>query len=132
MHALALLTCLLAGYTAARSIRGNHLPRTGHADCTDDNITIRREWGALSRDERLAYIDAVKCLKTKPSNGQAPGAQNHFDDFTAIHIAKTMQIHLTGTFLVWHRHFIWLFEKALKEECGYTGGLPCKTPTPYE
>ncbi|KAJ5892138.1 N-acetyl-6-hydroxytryptophan oxidase ivoB [Penicillium subrubescens] len=41
-----------------------------------------------------------------------PGVRSRFDDFVA------------GLFLPWHRYFLWLFEKALREECGYKGYLP--------
>ncbi|KAL4918430.1 hypothetical protein BDW62DRAFT_210495 [Aspergillus aurantiobrunneus] len=41
-----------------------------------------------------------------------------------VHINYTLQIHNSGTFLPWHRHFIWLWEQALREECGFTGTLP--------
>lgn len=37
---------------------------------------------------------------------------------------QTLTIHYTGTFLSWHRYFIYLFEQALRDECGYQGNLP--------
>jgi tyrosinase len=69
----------------------------------------------------------VKCLQTKPSllpPGLVPGALSRYDDFVATHINQTLGIHLDGVFLSWHRQFIWLFEKALQDECGYQGTLP--------
>lgn len=27
-------------------------------------------------------------------------------------------------FLAWHRYFVWQYEKALREECGYKGYQP--------
>jgi tyrosinase len=53
-----------------------------------------------------------------------PGAKSRFDDFVATHINQTMTIHWTGNFLTWHRYYTWLYEKALQEECGYTGTQP--------
>ena len=47
-----------------------------------------------------------------------------FDDFAATHINLTLSIHLDGLFLPWHRNFVWLYEKALREECGFTGSQP--------
>ncbi|KAK1757731.1 hypothetical protein QBC47DRAFT_376864 [Echria macrotheca] len=35
-----------------------------------------------------------------------------------------MTIHYTGTFLSWHRYYTWLYEEALRTECGYTGTQP--------
>lgn len=36
----------------------------------------------------------------------------------------TPQVHATGSFFAWHRHFVRLFETALREECGYSGYQP--------
>src|SRR5690606_21416656 len=41
-----------------------------------------------------------------------------------IHMILTRSIHATFNFLHWHRYYIWLFEKALNEECGYKGAFP--------
>ncbi len=82
---------------------------------------------SLTADERLSYIDAVLCLQRIPSllpAGLVPGAVSRFDDFVATHINNTIGIHLNGKFLSWHRQFVWLYEKALQQECGYTGTQP--------
>lgn len=50
----------------------------------------------MSKKDRLAYIDAVLCLQSKPSNaapGLVPGARSRFDDFQAVHINQTYFIH---------------------------------------
>jgi tyrosinase len=44
--------------------------------------------------------------------------------YHSTHINYTLNVHLSGLFLPWHRHFLWLWEKALREECGYPGHLP--------
>jgi tyrosinase len=83
--------------------------------------------GSLSKRERLAYINAVKCLQSKPSkypSGEAPGAKSRYDDFVVVHIKQTLEIHYTANFLSWHRWFTWAYETALREECGYTGAQP--------
>lgn len=41
-----------------------------------------------------------------------------------MHINLTLNIHLDGIFLAWHRNFIHLLEQALINECGYNGTLP--------
>lgn len=53
-----------------------------------------------------------------------PGAMSRYDDFVATHINQTLSIHATGNFLSWHRYFVWTWEKALREECGYQGYQP--------
>jgi tyrosinase len=50
--------------------------------------------------------------------------QFNSDDLGSTHINYTLNSHYSGLFLPWHRHFLWLFEKALREECGYKGYLP--------
>ncbi|RDA87698.1 hypothetical protein CP532_1764 [Ophiocordyceps camponoti-leonardi (nom. inval.)] len=93
--------------------------------CTRENIVVRREWDSLSRDERHDYLRAVKCLIAKPSRaGNGTLARNRFEDFVMTHVDKTFSIHFSGLLLPWHRYFLWLYEKALREECGYRGYQP--------
>ncbi|KAF7898619.1 hypothetical protein EAF00_005065 [Botryotinia globosa] len=95
--------------------------------CTSDTRSIRREWGDISKEERLAYIDSVKCLMKLPSRipkGEAPGAQSYYDDFVATHINRTVNVHFNGAFLPFHREYIHVFENALRTECGYRYALP--------
>jgi len=103
-----------------------NLAKTG-SGCTLSKLQIRREWGSLSKTQRQSYIKAVRCLMSKSPNtpaSKSPGTKSRFDDFIAVHINQTMEIHYTGNFLSWHRYFTWLYEKALREECGYTGSQP--------
>ncbi|PBP21500.1 hypothetical protein BUE80_DR007716 [Diplocarpon rosae] len=37
---------------------------------------------------------------------------------------QTLTIHYTGNFLAWHRYFVWAYETALRDECGYDGYQP--------
>lgn len=64
----------------------------------------------------------------KPSKidnpNRAPGAKSRYDDFVALHINQTTQIHMTGNFMMWHRYYTWAFERALRDECGYKGYVP--------
>jgi tyrosinase len=95
--------------------------------CSWSNVKIRREWGSLSAKQRIEYTNAVKCLQSKPARtpaSAAPGAKTRFDDFVATHMNQTNFIHFTGNFLSWHRYYTWVYEKALQEECGYTGTQP--------
>ncbi|KAF1940908.1 Di-copper centre-containing protein [Clathrospora elynae] len=95
--------------------------------CTINNVAVRQEWGALSKPERKAYIDAVLCFQAKTAKTPAPlvpGAKSRFDDWVATHINQTTTIHYTGTFLGWHRYFTWQYEQSLRNECGYKGYQP--------
>lgn len=37
---------------------------------------------------------------------------------------QTLSIHFTGNFLAWHRWFLYEYEQALRNECGYKGYAP--------
>lgn len=130
---------------------------TRQEGCTQSNVAVRKEWcewsqlsltifglancyrGNMSKNERLAYTDAVLCLQSKPSispPGLVPGARSRFDDFQAVHINQTYSVHFNvndsselyflthadfpqARLLPWHRLFTWVFEQALRNECGY-------------
>ncbi|KAF0637824.1 hypothetical protein FPSE5266_11583 [Fusarium pseudograminearum] len=99
----------------------------GPKKCTIFNAAVRRDWKTLSKKDKKAYIDAVLCLRKKPSKADqtfAPGARSRYDDFVAVHINQTLSIHGTGNFFTWHRYFTWAYEKALQDECGYKGTQP--------
>ncbi|KAI5779911.1 hypothetical protein DFH27DRAFT_489060, partial [Peziza echinospora] len=88
----------------------------------------------LSKDQRVDYVNAVKCLQTLPSKSDpalVPGARTRYDDFHGVHITNSLGlldfsggIHLVGQFLPWHRYFIIAYETALRNECGYKGYHP--------
>ncbi|KAK7984514.1 hypothetical protein PG989_011916 [Apiospora arundinis] len=86
-----------------------------------------QEYSTLSNEEKLDYTRAVQCLMAKPAITPAdkvPGARSRYDDIVATHINQTRTIHRSGSFLAWHRHYVWTFERALRDECGYKGYLP--------
>ncbi|EAW12396.1 tyrosinase family protein [Aspergillus clavatus NRRL 1] len=118
---------LLAGKALVNQVVYHYTNPEASKTCTPLTAAIRREWGSLTRAERKEYINAVKCLASKPSKSDpafAPGARNRYDDFVAVHINQTWVIHATGNFLTWHRYFTWAYEQALRNECGYTGYQP--------
>jgi tyrosinase len=95
--------------------------------CSPSKLLVRQEWNTLSNAQKSNYISAVLCLQKKPPRfpkSFAPGVRSRFDDFVAIHINQTLTIHYTATFLSWHRYFTWIYEQALRNECGYTGTQP--------
>ncbi|KAH6653851.1 hypothetical protein BKA67DRAFT_676399 [Truncatella angustata] len=95
--------------------------------CTKDKLQIRKEWGDLTDNEKKSYTNAVLCLQQAPSKlpaGKYPGAKTRFDDFVAVHMNQTLSVHGTGNFLSWHRYYVWAYEQALKNECGFNGTQP--------
>ncbi|KAF4976418.1 hypothetical protein FZEAL_6898 [Fusarium zealandicum] len=95
--------------------------------CTLETAGVRKNWDTLSGKERKEYIRAVKCMFSSPAKtdaGLKTGARTRYDDFAVQHINQTMNVHVTGNFLTWHRHYIWSYEQALRNECDYTGYLP--------
>lgn len=78
----------------------------------------------LSGPQKRSYIDAVLCLTDRNSTSGIAKALNRFDDHEAIHNSQTPNIHWVGHFLLWHRYFVATYEKALRTECGYSGGQP--------
>ncbi|EGG07311.1 uncharacterized protein MELLADRAFT_85700 [Melampsora larici-populina 98AG31] len=87
------------------------------------SIKRRQEWRTLSRADQISYIDAVKCLMSNPSQLMPLSGLNRVDDFQYVHSTLQDSVHFVAHFLVWHRHFIYLYEEALSH-CGYTGALP--------
>ncbi|THX42284.1 Di-copper centre-containing protein [Aureobasidium pullulans] len=98
----------------------------GQNSCNLDNAVKRQEWSSLSKSNKKKYTDAVLCLQSRParSGSIAPGAKSRYDDFLATHINQTLTIHGTGNFLSWHRYYVYTFEEALRNECGYKGYIP--------
>ncbi|KAK3389896.1 hypothetical protein B0H63DRAFT_409761 [Podospora didyma] len=95
--------------------------------CTPDKLIRRKEWGSMAKKEQLSYVNAVICLSKTPARTSldvAPGARSRYDDFIVLHHLKTPFVHGNGRFLGFHRAFVHLYETALREECGYTGGQP--------
>lgn len=84
--------------------------------------------GCLTRKERKSYIAAVHCLASKQpgltDRNLVPGARSRYDDFVVSHIQNALLVHFSGAFLPYHRRFVWLYEQALRSECGYTGAQP--------
>ncbi|KAK5637030.1 hypothetical protein RRF57_012742 [Xylaria bambusicola] len=96
--------------------------------CTKETATKRTEWSSLSTAERKQYISAVECLMAKESrypSGEIPASDNYYTDFAAHHAEIALYVHISGSFLSFHREFIQLMEHSL-HDCGYPSdmGLP--------
>ncbi|KAI1764646.1 Di-copper centre-containing protein [Hypoxylon sp. FL1150] len=96
-------------------------------NCTLENAAVRREWSDMSEELRQEYTAAITCLTKLPPRSDPerfPGAQSRFDDFVAYHMTHAMQLHDNQHLFGAHKYYVYLFEKALREECGYTGYQP--------
>ncbi|KAM0228639.1 hypothetical protein ACHAPO_010611 [Fusarium lateritium] len=113
-----LMSTIVKEYSSAIS---SSLPS---GSCNKKNVAVRREWETLSKSEKLDYLDAVKCLQSKKPTVTGSQARTRYEEWVLSHINVTLDIHFSGLLLPWHRYFIWLHEKALREECGYTGYQP--------
>ncbi|KAL9077910.1 MAG: hypothetical protein Q9157_003177 [Trypethelium eluteriae] len=97
-------------------------PSSSQASWVCQQPSTRREWRTLSEPEKNDYINAVQCLATKPSKLRNNGTL--YDDFPWVHKRASTYTHKSAPFLPWHRYYIHLYEKALKEDCSFTGDLP--------
>jgi tyrosinase len=90
---------------------------------TDISIMYRRQLNGI---QQLEYIGAVMCLHLLPSKTQLMGGKprTRYDDFLALHISLTDEIHGVGQFLPWHRRLLRVYEEALRTECHYRGAQP--------
>jgi len=59
-----------------------------------------------------------------PSHNAKADLNLQFDDFIVTHVQQTLTIHFTGNFQPWHRWFVYVYERALRDECGYKGYQP--------
>ncbi|KAK8008376.1 Tyrosinase-like protein orsC [Apiospora marii] len=94
--------------------------------CFFGNAHVRQDGEKLDQDHKRDYIKAVQCMADSPTRLTQYGwaSKNRYDDFFGVHINKTTSIHATGNFLTYHRYFVYLWEKALRKECGYQGYQP--------
>ena len=83
----------------------------------------RRAWHTLNNKDKKAYIDAQLCVMRTPAKVALPGAVTQFDEMVSIHQLHALTIHSTGVFLPWHRWYLDLHERMLKD-CGFKGALP--------
>jgi len=129
MYLTSITTALLSLLATVASGTPITAPRQT-TTCTASTAVVRKEWTSMTRNERLAYISGIKCLQALPSRfpaGEIPAAINSFDDFTAVHIDQSFSIHISGTFLSWHREMLHILENELHSKCDY----PAQLGIPY-
>lgn len=87
----------------------------------------------MTVEARQEYVRAVLCLQKKSPRApkdKVPGSLSRFDDFVATHMTQAGELHGPTNLFAAHRYFIYVYEKALRDECGYTGYQPvCISPT---
>ncbi|KAH8765458.1 hypothetical protein F5883DRAFT_630101 [Diaporthe sp. PMI_573] len=96
-------------------------------ECTLETASVRQEWSDLSEERRQEYVAAVKCLMKLPPKSDKtrfPGALSRFDDFVAYHMTHAMELHSNYYLFGAHKYYVYLYEQALRDECGYTGYQP--------
>lgn len=73
------------------------------------------------------------CLQAKPPKApkdKVPGSLSRFDDFVATHMTMAGALHSPSNLFAAHRYYLYIYEKALRQECGYTGYQPVSFPSP--
>lgn len=106
--------------SASTSLDNEAADKATAGNCTEPYF--RREWRSLSDKDKKAYLDAVKCFVDSPSSMGKNGTL--YDDFSWVHNLIAHSTHGKAPFLTWHRRFIWVYEKTLREKCDYEGSLP--------
>ncbi|ETS85154.1 hypothetical protein PFICI_03179 [Pestalotiopsis fici W106-1] len=103
--------------------------------CT--TISQRVPWTNLTSEEKTSYINADLCLINAPSKTGFEGAVSRWDDLQwphgSFYACMTIEISITnsrsyvhsvGAFLPFHRYYMTVHERAIRQECGYTGRIP--------
>ncbi|TFK26542.1 Di-copper centre-containing protein [Coprinopsis marcescibilis] len=124
---LSLITLLLAVI-----VRGSLTPnvstealgnRATKSSC--GQIRTRREWRTLKPAQKLDFIRSIQCLQTRRArNSKHPNVVTLWDELQESHLKHAHDAHLVAQFLPWHRYFLHIYEKTLRESCQYHGPLP--------
>jgi tyrosinase len=91
---------------------------------TCETKTAHKPWQMLTAAEQSAFIKAELCLMEAPSKLNTGSTKTLWDDLQLNHIIQTHVVHDVGHFLPWHRYYVAIHGKFLREECNYTGPLP--------
>ncbi|KAH8724996.1 hypothetical protein GQ44DRAFT_616723 [Phaeosphaeriaceae sp. PMI808] len=104
---------------------------TMSTQATCSNPRVRQEWDSYSNSDRQAYVSAIRCLQSRPPNGQFSQSGSRYEDLVALHQTLTPNVHGNSKFLIWHRYYLWTFEDMLRSECGFDRNLPWWDETRY-
>lgn len=121
----------LASYQVTSPVKSDTNPGKLQERATCANLRTRVEWDRMADSDKQKFVDSVKCLYRKAPSGQWPNAKNRYEDLVALHQKLTPNVHRNAKFLLWHRAYLALFEKILRNECGFDGPLPWFDETRY-
>jgi tyrosinase len=88
------------------------------------NPFVRVEWRNMQPADRLSFVRAVRCLIDAPPSGVSPQARNRYEDLVWAHQQQASRIHGAVSFFMWHRYYVHVFSRMLREECGYAAPFP--------
>lgn len=57
--------------------------------CTEDRMTVRKEWRHLTGPQHQAFLDALQCLMEKPAQSGLTATTSRFSDLQALHRGMT-------------------------------------------
>lgn len=143
MHFSSLLSRAILLLASVSSVASAPVDDTVEAKgCTSSSIAVRKEWFVISLDlrltshssitmltftnrraltkaQRLSYINAVKCMMGKPSKTSAyyGGVRSRYDDFQALHIAMTERVHYNVSPSTHHSTTTFLISKYRVPSC---------------
>lgn len=95
------------------------------------NVRTRVEWDRMADSDKQKFVDGVKCLLGRAPSGQWGNSKNRYEDLVALHQSLTPNVHNNDKFLIWHRVLVALFERMMRNECGFDGPLPWFDETRY-
>jgi tyrosinase len=91
--ALSLSTCASAAVVHAPSKRDvsnqTKIPGFFTGNCTEEIMTVRKEWRSLSTAEQDSFLDSVQCLLNNPAQSGLTATTSRFSDLTALHRGMT-------------------------------------------
>lgn len=156
LAAFGLAACVVSGsetqshsklHARSTKTQQEQIPRYFSGTCTEEKMTIRKEWRHLSRTEQTKFLDAVQCLMDKPAKSGLTATTSRFSDLQALHrgmtntayadiihhvvcflplsfLNETKKQATQGQFLPWHRYYMHIYEHLLRNECDYAGSIP--------
>ena len=80
--ALLAIVCVIVGFVGDELIRGRRHIISGGLGCA--TLSTRLEWRSLSMEDKEKYLDAVRCLATRPSK-KLP-QDSLYDDISYVHV----------------------------------------------